>query len=177
MDSLARTTSLEKLRAERLGRDLAPQPYQSGFIRLYRLSDARYAPIELKLPDGPPYLSECFGRYDGTCNLCYRICIIIYGKSYIANCGGDLSPRRAKRAQDRLPGHVRCSGQNENPHFPPYGKSHMQYQSCNIAYAHSETPRRPFKIVDPVSRIISEISAMPHQLSFMANGTCGISYP
>ena len=61
--------------------------------------------------------------------------------------------------------------------FPAHGKSHMQYQNCNIGYAHSETPRRPFKIGNPISHIMPQTCVMLHQLSFMANATCSISYP
>ncbi|WP_299590244.1 hypothetical protein [uncultured Tateyamaria sp.] len=114
--------------------------------------------------------------------MAHVICDIGYALSFMANHISRLSAAifRQQARKELMTGCrdiCDASGGNKNRAFPVYGKWHMQYQGYNIAYAHSETPRRPFKIVNPVSRIISEISAMPHQLSFMANGTCGISYP
>jgi hypothetical protein len=114
--------------------------------------------------------------------MAHVICNIEYPLSFMANHKSRMSAaifRQDARSGPRTGSRDVCeaSGGDKNRTFPRYGKWHMQYQGCNIAYAHSEPPRRPFKIANPVSGIISEISAMPHQLSFMANGTCGISYP
>jgi len=117
-DSLSRNTRFTESSAERLKCDLAPLTYQRAFIGLQPLSGARYAPLKLNWEDGPGDLGQDSGRDDGTCNLCYRICIIIYGKSYIANGGGDLLPKIATWTRNSPPGHVRCSGQHRNPNFP-----------------------------------------------------------
>ena len=154
-----------------------PYPTREPLSACSPPSGARYAPLELNSQDGPGHSSQASGRNDGTCNLGYRTCIIIYGKSYIANGDGDLLPKSATWTRNSLLGMCDAPDRTKTRTFSVHGTSHMQYQSCNIGHARSETPSRPFKIGNPISHIMLQTCVMPHQLSFMANATCRISYP
>ena len=110
-------------------------------------------------------MSQDSGRNDGTCNLCYRICIINYGKSYIAKGTSDLLPKIATWTRNGLPGHVRCSGQHQNPHFFRFMANH----TCNIRPAISYM--HPLKRQDGHSK-----SKIRYHTSCFRHASCHISY-
>ncbi|WP_424968417.1 hypothetical protein [Dinoroseobacter sp. S375] len=121
------------------------------------------------------------------CDIAYALLVMA---NHISRVAAAMSRRNARcepttTSRDRFgaPGNIR------NRTFPAHGKSHMQYQSCNIGYANTKNAKTAIQnrksnithhasdIRYATSSIIYGKCNMQHQLSLMQHPLWHIPYP